>query len=73
MTARILGWELGLARTVGAVVFSVVIGLTMHFIYIKEEKERQQGKGFQFGETREERPPWKNILYFSCIWHLPQR
>lgn len=80
MTARILGWELGLARTVGAVFFSIVIGLAMHFIYIKEEKERQKGKGFQFGETREERPPWKNILYFVSMvgilvfanWGKPQ-
>lgn len=80
MTARILGWELGLARTVGAIFFSIVIGLIMHFIYIKEEKERQKGKGFQFGETREERPPWKNILYFVSMigilvfanWGKPQ-
>jgi len=32
LTARILGWQLGLARAVGAVVFSVVIGLLMHLI-----------------------------------------
>jgi uncharacterized membrane protein YraQ (UPF0718 family) len=32
LTARILGAELGIARVVGAVVFSVVIGLIMHFI-----------------------------------------
>ncbi|MCX5702669.1 MAG: permease, partial [Candidatus Omnitrophica bacterium] len=27
LTARILGWQLGLARAIGAVIFSVVIGL----------------------------------------------
>lgn len=32
LTARILGLELGLARAVGAVGFSVVIGLAMHFL-----------------------------------------
>jgi uncharacterized membrane protein YraQ (UPF0718 family) len=36
LTARILGFELGLARAIGAIVFSVVIGLLMHFIYRKE-------------------------------------
>jgi len=37
LTARILGLELGIARAVGAIGFSVIIGLIMHFIYRKEE------------------------------------
>jgi hypothetical protein len=37
LTARILGLELGIARVVGAVSFSVLIGLAMHLIYRKEE------------------------------------
>lgn len=40
MTARILGWELGLARAVGAILFSIVLGLLMHLIFIKEERMR---------------------------------
>ena len=40
MTARVLGLELGVARAVGAVVFSVLIGLAMHLIYRKEEHAR---------------------------------
>jgi len=40
LTARILGLELGVARAVGAVVFSVVVGLAMAWIYRKEERER---------------------------------
>ena len=42
LTARILGWELGIARAVGAVLFSVVIGLLMHLIFLKEERERRR-------------------------------
>lgn len=38
LTARILGMELGLGRTIGAVVFSVVIGLLMHAIFRREEQ-----------------------------------
>ncbi|MFA6863846.1 MAG: permease, partial [Dysgonamonadaceae bacterium] len=38
LTARILGFEMGVARVIGAVVFAVVIGLVMSFIYRKEEK-----------------------------------
>jgi uncharacterized protein len=40
LTARILGPELGMARAVGAIVFSVVIGLAMHLIYAREEREK---------------------------------
>jgi uncharacterized membrane protein YraQ (UPF0718 family) len=47
LTARILGWDMGVARTVGAVLFSIVIGLIMHFIFIKEEKKRQAQEDFE--------------------------
>ena len=40
LTARILGPSLGLARAVGAIAFSVLIGLGMHYIYRKEEVEK---------------------------------
>lgn len=40
LTARILGWQLGLARAVGAVLFSVVIGLIMAFLFRREEAAR---------------------------------
>ncbi|MDP6542940.1 MAG: permease [Phycisphaerae bacterium] len=40
LTARVLGLELGIARAVGAVVFSVFIGIAMHLIYRKEERAR---------------------------------
>jgi hypothetical protein len=41
LTARVLGYQMGLARAIGAVLFSVVIGLLMAFIFRKEEKDRQ--------------------------------
>ncbi len=40
LTARILGLEMGIARAVGAILFSIVIGLVMHLIYRKEEVEK---------------------------------
>ncbi|HHY34213.1 MAG TPA: permease [Firmicutes bacterium] len=42
MTARVLGWQIGLARAVGAVLFSIVIGLLMAFIFRREETRRQK-------------------------------
>ena len=40
LTARVLGFELGLARAIGAVIFSIVIGLSMHFIFHEDEKKK---------------------------------
>ena len=33
LTARILGWQLGLARAIGAVAFAIITGLLMAFIF----------------------------------------
>jgi uncharacterized membrane protein YraQ (UPF0718 family) len=54
VTAKILGAELGIARAVGAIVFAVVIGGIMHFIYRKEEAERcnDASTGFEAGEQK---------------------
>jgi uncharacterized membrane protein YraQ (UPF0718 family) len=53
VTAKILGYELGLARAVGAIVFAIVIGAIMHLLYRKEESERSQAPvpGFEQGEA----------------------
>jgi len=42
MTARVLGVKIGIARAVGAIVFSIVIGLLMHLIFLKEELARNK-------------------------------
>ncbi|NDW12028.1 hypothetical protein D0T50_03890 [Bacteroides sp. 214] len=42
LTWRILGTEMGVARMIGAVLFSVIIGLIMAFIYRKEEKIKKE-------------------------------
>jgi len=67
LTARVLGWQLGLARAVGAVVFSIVIGLLMHLIFLKKEKELPATPGFQLTGPANKRPLWKNTLYFIIM------
>jgi uncharacterized protein len=44
LTARILGWQLGLARAVGAVLFAVLVGLSMAFFFRKDEAARTAGQ-----------------------------
>lgn len=67
LTARILGVELGAARAVGAIAFSVIIGLAMHFIFIKEERARNAGSTFAAGAGDGGRPLWKTSLYFAAM------
>ncbi len=67
LTARILGWQLGLARAIGAVVFSVVIGLLMHLIFYKEECSRQACGDFNAGQVKEPRSLGQTVLYFSSL------
>jgi uncharacterized membrane protein YraQ (UPF0718 family) len=68
LTARVLGFELGIARAIGAIVFSVVIGLFMHFIFIKEEKSKNTGGDLMIGEDKKDsRPLWKTALYFAVM------
>jgi len=66
-TARVLGWQLGLARALGAILFSFVIGLLMHLIFIKEEQKRHAQGNFAVPEEGEARPLWKNAVYFVSM------
>lgn len=66
LTARILGFELGVARIIGAVVFSIVIGLIMHFIYRKEEKDRADAQ-LALPEPEETRPLWQTAFHFFVL------
>jgi uncharacterized protein len=67
LTARILGWQLGLARAIGAVIFSVVIGLLMHLIFLKEERARHANGDFNVGGIKETRSLGKAVLYFASM------
>jgi uncharacterized membrane protein YraQ (UPF0718 family) len=66
LTARILGFELGIARAAGAVLLSIVIGLSMHFIFRKEERAKAQAAA-ELPEAEAERPLWQNALYFASM------
>jgi uncharacterized protein len=69
LTARVLGWQLGVARAVGAVVFSVVIGLLMHLIFLKEERAKaaQPQEVFMGDNGKGDRPLWQVALYFLSM------
>jgi uncharacterized protein len=67
LTARVLGWKLGLARAVGAVGFAFLVGLAMHFIYLKEERARVAGTLYLPDEEAKTRPLWKEVVYMATL------
>ncbi len=67
LTARVLGWELGVARAVGAVVFAIVIGLIMAMLYKGEDESRTKKSLAQVDQAAEGRKPSQNLLYFATL------
>jgi len=79
LTARILGIEMGVARAVGAILFSIIIGVLMHFIFRKEELEKANAQ-LGIPDPEVDRPLWQEVLYFVSMvgilvfanWGKPQ-
>ncbi|MFA5795208.1 MAG: permease [Candidatus Brocadiia bacterium] len=68
LTARVLGLELGVTRAVGAIAFSVIIGLLMHFIFRKEELNKQNSQDIVIPEeAKGSRSLLKNTIYFAVM------
>jgi len=66
LTARILGLELGVARAIGAVAFSVVIGLAMHLIFREEEQAKADAAALT-PEPELKRPLGQTVIYFATM------
>jgi len=67
LTAKILGYRLGLARALGAIVFAVVIGLIMHLFFNKKEEKNRKQSDFMETEEKEPRPLGKTVLYLATM------
>jgi len=68
LTARILGWQMGLARAVGAVVFAFVVGGLMALIFRKDELKREEAAYAAMPEIESEgRKGWQQLLYFLTM------
>lgn len=67
LTAKILGWQLGLARAIGAVFFAVVTGLLMAFIFRKDDASRTEGQIYVPEPDATERTLLQDALYILTM------
>ena len=67
LTARVLGWQLGLARAIGAIVFAIIIGILMAIIFRKDDKERLKGDLVMGSSDDDNRSGLQNIIYFVTL------
>jgi len=67
LTARVLGFEFGVARAVGAVIFAVVIGLIMSLVFGKEDGARENADFEDGSQLQENRTGLQNLSYFATL------
>jgi hypothetical protein len=67
LTAKVLGWQLGLARAIGAIIFAIITGLLMAFIFRKDDANRQTGELFLPEEDGKGRALWQDAVYMLTM------
>ncbi len=67
LTAKILGWQLGLARAIGAVLFAVISGLLMALIFRKDDAARTAGQIYLPEDGAKERSLVQDSLYLLTM------
>lgn len=65
-SARLLGLDLGAGRAIGAIVFSVVIGLIMAFLFRKDEKEKME-QAMALGILEGGKKGYVLLIYFASL------
>ncbi len=66
-SAKLLGYDLGLGRAVGAILFSIVIGLIMAAIYRKEESQKNAASFAMLAVDPEEKSIWQQLVFFATL------
>jgi len=66
-TARILGYDLGAARAIGAIIFSIAIGLIMALIYRKEESLKDTTAFDTLMADSDNKSWWQQIIFFAVL------
>lgn len=67
LTARVLGFELGVARVVGAVGFAFLVGLAMAFVFRREEKDKVAAAMRLPPAPAPPRPLWQTGAFLAAL------
>ena len=67
LTARVLGFELGVARVIGAIVFGVIIGLLMGVFFRDSEQERTEATMAMPDPPASKRPLWQSASMLAAM------
>jgi len=67
LTARVLGFDLGVARIIGSIVFAVIIGLLMAIIFRKEDEARTAAVMALPDPPPAKRNLWQTSLFFVSM------
>jgi len=67
LTARVLGFDLGIARIIGSIVFAIIIGLMMSFFFRSDEEERSAAVMQLPDPPPSKRRFWQTALFFVCM------
>ncbi len=67
LTARVLGFELGVARVIGAVFMAIIIGLIMAFVFKKEDASVKESSLFQPEHSDRTRPMLVSLTFFILL------
>lgn len=67
LTARVLGFDLGIARIIGSIAFAVVIGLIMAAIFRKEDEQRTAAVMAMPDPPPAKRNLWQTALFFIAM------
>ena len=67
LTARVLGFDIGLARAIGAVVFAFFVGIGMAAIFRREEQAKMQAAMAMPDPPAPKRRLWQTSLYMACM------
>ena len=65
-TARILGFDIGVARAISAILFALVIGFLMARIFYGEEREREQ-RTFALAPSSGPLSGWQALIFLAIL------
>lgn len=68
LSYKIFGWQIGVARMIGAVLFSILIGMIMQMLFRKEDEERlSDERMFRYDGGKEGRTLGQMIVYMISM------